>query len=519
MKTCFIKLILICLLAILAVPFGSCRQESESSIQLKGFTSKNYNLVSENYKWDDISQRDFKVNYGSYNNFGIGFEAGLFTVEEEKEQLNVVLEDLKQFISVLGSMKEFDLYIVLTTPKRASYSKQDKVFLLKDDFLAKKYNVLLMEAYELKYEWGGYGLNAYISGDEADESVLKDYYLNQDSMDCLELVPTRFIEEWNTQVELDIAKKSAIALTKFVLEKYDIKKLNQVDNDIRTKWLEHIGVNKEYRYSYGDIGNYSYSKDASNLLVADSGRNIYKLKKIIGLTECSDDIEKLLYFTENEIQYIKSYLVTNLPAYEFDFSLKRNINTSSGSISFSNGILDIHLTRPDVVIHEYMHTVFPPSEDLYCEALAEYFGKIVSNNTYWQEAFYKNYLFENKVVEDLVVPLIQSYYYSHHKKPLGYDEIDQSISIDAIAYASITADFHAFGMWKPLESRYGNRMKKEGMELNYPEATSLFKFLVNEYSLETVMNAALTDISYKDAYGKEYKVLKEEWIQYLNEKP
>jgi hypothetical protein len=62
-------------------------------------------------------------------------------------------------------------------------------------------------------------------------------------------------------------------------------------------------------------------------------------------------------------------------------------------------------------------------------------------------------------------------------------------------------------------------MKKEGMELNYPEATSFLKFLINQYSLDTVMNAALTDISYKDAYGKEYEILKEEWIQYLNEKP
>ena len=338
-------------------------------------------------------------------------------------------------------------------------------------------------------------------------------------MDCLELLPIRFIEEWNTQIELDIAKKSAISLTKFVLEEYDIQKLNQVDNDIRTKWLEHIGVNKEYQYSYGDIGNYSYSKDTSNLLVVDSGRNIYNLKKISGLTECSDDVEKLLYFTEKEIQYINSYLLENLPAYEFDFSSKRNISTASGTISASNGILDIYLTQPDVVIHEYMHTVFPLSGDLYSEALSEYFGKIVCNNTYWQEAFYKNYLLENKVVEDPVVPLIQSYYYSHHKKPLGYDEIDRSISIDAIAYASITADFHAVGTWRPLEIRLGNRMKKEGMELNYPEATSFLKFLINQYSLDTVMNAALTDISYKDAYGKEYEVLKEDWIQYLNEKP
>ncbi|GAA4654375.1 hypothetical protein GCM10023142_15130 [Anaerocolumna aminovalerica] len=519
MKTHFIKLILVCLLAIFTVSFGSCSKESESTIQKKVFTSKNYNLVNENYNWDDISQRTFEMNYGYYNNFGIGFETGLFTAEEEKEQLNVLLDDLKQFISVLGPMKEFDLYIVQTSPKRASYSKKDKVFLLKDDFLAKEYHVLLMDAYELKYEWSGYGLNAYVSGDKADESMLKDYYLNHDSMDCLELLPIRFIEEWNTQIELDIAKKSAISLTKFVLEEYDIQKLNQVDNDIRTKWLEHIGVNKEYQYSYGDIGNYSYSKDTSNLLVVDSGRNIYNIKKISGLTECSDDVEKLLYFTEKEIQYINSYLLENLPAYEFDFSSKRNISTSSGSVSTAKGNLDIDLTRPDVVIHEYMHTVFPLSGDLYSEALSEYFGKIVCNNTYWQEAFYKNYLLENKVVEDPVVPLIQSYYYSHHKKPLGFDEIDRSISIDAIAYASITADFHAGGVWRTLESTYGNRMKKEGMELNFWEATSFFKFLINQYSLDTVMNAALTDISYKDAYEKEYEILKEDWIQYLNEKP
>jgi hypothetical protein len=73
MKTHFIKLILVCLLVIFTVTFGSCSKEGESSIQKKGFTSKNYNLVNENYKWDDISQRTFEVNYGSYNNFGIGF--------------------------------------------------------------------------------------------------------------------------------------------------------------------------------------------------------------------------------------------------------------------------------------------------------------------------------------------------------------------------------------------------------------------------------------------------------------
>jgi hypothetical protein len=50
---------------------------------------------------------------------------------------------LKQFISVLGPMKEFDLYIVLTSPKRASYSEQDKVFLLKDDFLAKRVSCVI----------------------------------------------------------------------------------------------------------------------------------------------------------------------------------------------------------------------------------------------------------------------------------------------------------------------------------------------------------------------------------------
>jgi hypothetical protein len=242
-------------------------------------------------------------------------------------------------------------------------------------FWQKEYHVLLMDAYELKYEWSGYGLNAYISGDKADESMLKDYYLNHDSLDCLELLPTRFIEEWNTQFELDIVKNSAISLTKFVLEEYDIQKLNQVDNDIRTKWLEHIGVNKEYQYSYGDIGNYSYSKDASNLLVVDSGRNIYNLKKISGLTECSDDVEKLLYFTEKEIQYINSYLLENLPAYEFDLISKRNISTASGTGGLSNGILDIYFTQPDIVIHEYMHTVFPLPGDLYTEALAEYFGE------------------------------------------------------------------------------------------------------------------------------------------------
>ncbi|RQV98344.1 hypothetical protein EH221_02065, partial [bacterium] len=169
-------------------------------------------------------------------------------------------------------------------------------------------------------QWVRAGLAYMASGEEVDDQVLKNWYQETEDLDILSLFVARFMPDWVSQEEIEIARMTAASLIKYASESETIpvESLGErIDNDLRNRWLSSLGVARTLNYPYDGLYEpfeFSRSEDCSVIVKSESmDFCLNKIEENPYFDEVSD-AEELIHQAYSGYRTITDYLMTNAPS-------------------------------------------------------------------------------------------------------------------------------------------------------------------------------------------------------------
>jgi len=400
--------------------------------------------------------------------------------------------------------------------------------------------------------WVKVGLAYIASGEEVDYQVLKNWYQQTEDLDILGLFIARFMTDWVSQEEVNIARMTAASLVEYcsVNENIPIESVGgEFNNDLRNRWLSSLGVQRSVDYVYdGFYKSFQFSQNEDCSIVAQSEVVYFCLNKLEEQPYFDEvgDAEDLIYRAYTGYQVLTDYLTTNAPSIDH--------------LTIPDGRITIEVTRLDVllgytegntiriqnsavlfdVLHEIVHTykwnrelLFTNDNLLLAEGFAEYLGKLLPI----YEQSIKKAIWEDINGRESNPGI--SYWYFLDKEQLGTakewylqqggimeneDSIDPRLFTDAIAYATMYRNAYGGSMGLPIDEKYErlspnfNLSEMDGLELNYTQAASYVAWLCDTYSLDAVMAKYVNNDERTALEGKDFEELKLEWMTDLQTK-
>jgi len=404
-------------------------------------------------------------------------------------------------------------------------------------------------------QWVRAGLAYIASGEVVDEQVLKNWYQETEDLDSLGLFVARFMPDWVSQEEIEIARMTAASLIKYASESETIpvESLGErIDNDLRNRWLSTLGVERTVNYPYDglyELFQFSESEDCSLLLKSETMN--FCLNKLADTPfpyfEEVQDAEDLIYRVYTGYNAITDYLLENAPSVS-------HLTDSEETITIEVKKLDVMLgyTRGNTisihnsavlfdVLHEIVHT-YNWNEKLYAvndnlllsEGFAEYLGKLLPvyeqtvkkaiwddlNGWEWRPGISYWYCLDE---EQLAAA--KEWYLQQGGSLANEEAIDPRPFYDAIAFATMYRNAHDGPLGISIEEKYSRLTGRnyyisdmEGLELNYTQAASYVAWLCDTYSIDTVMAEYVNNDEGTALEGKDFETLKGEWLDYLRKK-
>jgi len=397
--------------------------------------------------------------------------------------------------------------------------------------------------------WVKAGLAYFALGEEVEIQKLQNWYQETEDLDILGLFKARFMTDWVSQEEVDIAQMTAAALVEYCLEKENIPVESlgvEINNDIRNDWLSSISVERRVDYPYDDFYEpfiFSKSEDCSIIVKTDV------------MDFCLNKIEENPYFDEvrdaedfihrayTGYQAISDYLVTNAPSInplirpEEVFTIKVKSTEQPVGYLRGNTIILQQNSRPDFILgeivrrYDWYDDLFLNKEGLILQqGFAEYLGFLLPI----YESPVKKIIWDD-LNELEGVPGI-SYWYGLDEEQLeaakewylqqggsldSQEVIDPLLFTDAVAFATMDRGAYGGVLGIPIElkfQRYYDVMEMTGVDLTDAQAASYVAWLCDTYAIDTVMAKYVNNVEDTALEEKEFTTLKQEWQDYLREK-
>lgn len=180
------------------------------------------------------------------------------------------------------------------------------------------------------------------------------------------------------------------------------------------------------------------------------------------------------------------------------------------------------LNDDGAVFHELGHIFFPSpvrSGNMKGDGIADYVSLILCPYDMRREP-YSNIIFEDRT-HDEYLPYGESVklYYERYCKKDDYSnsEINMEYLIDALAITTLKKEYFSelTTFSTSIDDAYKIKSDIEGNELTYIQSCSFIIYLCNRYSFDTVLSYCTTLKTCEDVFQKDYEVLKEEWLDYL----
>jgi hypothetical protein len=401
--------------------------------------------------------------------------------------------------------------------------------------------------------WVRFGLEYLASGEEIDDQVLKEWYEETEDLDISGLFVARFKPDWVSPQEVEIARMTAASLIRYCIdeENLPIDSLGkEINNDLRTQWLNSIGVERTADYAYDHFYEafyeISYSENCSLLL---KSRTMNFCLNRLGDTPFPffDEVHEAENFTHRAYttqQAVTDYLFENAP------SIRDKINTE-GKITIEVSPLEVSLGTIDgniIKVHNYgipyyvssmMIMTYDWYDDLYFNndeglllqnGFAEYLGTLIPiyeqprKTIVWEDinglesspgiSFW--YFLDADQLETA-----KTWYLQQGGSLVEEEAIDLRLFTDAVAYATMDRGAHG----GPLGMSIGYRAQHinpgldlsdmVGLELSYTQAASYVAWLCDTYSLDSVMAKYVNKDTNTALEGMDYESLKQAWLDDL----
>jgi len=403
--------------------------------------------------------------------------------------------------------------------------------------------------------WVKAGLAYVASGEEIDTQMLQNWYQETENLDILGLFVARFLTDWVSQEEIEIARMTSASLVNYCLENENlsIESLgDQINNDIRNRWLSSIGVGRTVSYPYDGLNEpFKFLKNEDCSLLLESEIMNFCLNRLaetpFPFFDEVREAEDFIHRAYTGYQAITDYLLINAPSIN-------HLTNSQETITIEVRKLDVMLgyTRGNTisihnsavlfdVLHEIVHT-YDWNEKLNAvndnllltEGFAEYLGKLLPiyeqtvkkaiwddlNGREWRPGISAWYCLDE---EQLAAA--KEWYLQQGESLADESAIDPRLFYDAIAFATMHRNAHDGPLGISIEEKYSRltgrdyyRSEMEGLELSYTQAASYVAWLCDTYSIDTVMAKYVNNAEDTALAGKDFTILKAEWLAYLRER-
>ena len=445
---------------------------------------------------------------------------------------------------------------VLSTPKVGEcYSTGNLVFVAPDSLDSRTFAEDLLGATAgISEYWIRSGLVSLALGEQPDQAKLQNWYSNTDDLDMAGLFIARFMEDWATEEEREIARMSAASLAQYALEVERIQpdKLEElVNNDVRTRWLQSLGVDRTVTYPYdGLFTGFLYSQKSDCQLFVKTDSMDFCLNRI-PTQEYFDEVsdaEFLIYDAYYGRKALVEYILSEAPSVQQlmnpDETITIEVKELEDRLGYTSGN-KITINRSSVYydpLHEIVHT-FDWNASLnsvwMVEGFAEYLGTLLP--IYPQTA--QRCIFEdlsgwvNEVGKSLApgtsywyfldpeqLEAAKQWYLAQGGRMETEEVVDPRLFTDAVAFVTIYRDAHDGARGLPIGKKYkilvpGLDLKgQEGLELSYTSAASFIAWMCDKYSLNRVLDVYVNHAENGLLDGKSYSELKSEWIADLRAK-
>jgi hypothetical protein len=399
----------------------------------------------------------------------------------------------------------------------------------------------------IKDHWVRAGLAFVASGAEIDREALIDWYAGTEDLDILGFFTARFMTDWVSQEEVDIARMTAASVVKYCIEYENIpveligKKIN---NTLRNQWLNFIGVERSVEYAYDGLYEpFNFLETEGCSLMLKSEKINFCLNKLT-YTPFFDEVhdaEDLIYRATTGYKALTDYLLENAPSVkaltDSNESITIEVKKLDVMLGYTQGnTISIHNSAVLFdVIHEIVHTYdwneklyYGDMNILFSEGFAEYLGKLLpiyeqpGKIAIWQdingEELSPGISFWYCLDEEQLASA-KEWYLSQGGSLQDQESINPRLFTDAIAFATIYRNAYDGPLGISIEEKYTRLFGRsfstrdfDGLELSYTQAASFVGWLCDTYTVDVVMEKYVNHDENTALEGMEYETLKQAWL-------
>lgn len=513
------------------------------------------------HKRGEYCSRVFEYQETIYGSLSIAVADNFIDPQDSQELALKVIDhyiDLSSYFPAAMS-HPINVFIIPDPNIGECISRDNFVFVAPEDLASKAfYEALLGAGTGISAYWAQAGLTSLNLGEQPDLDVLKTWYQNTDDLDMAGLFYARFHEDWATEEEIQIARLSATSLVQYALEEENIQPgrlVEEVNNDLRTRWLESFGVNRTVTYPYdGRFAGFNYLQSSDCPLIVQAERMDFCLTRLPE-QEYFDEIPELEFFIDQAYYgriAIEEYLLSEAPSISHLMDLEEsifvqvmemiNLGRASGN--------SIRVSRSGVyywVLHEIVHTFnWNPghgSSGWITEGFATYLGMYLPiypqteqrciyeelNGGLFNEGLSysdKNYNFPEGTsncyfLDPEQFSAAKEWYLAQGGQMDKEEFINPRLYADAVSFATIYRDAYGGSRGLSVATKYsyvdtglGLDIEK-GMQLSYTQAAAFLAWQCDIYTIDRVMDVYINKAENRQIDGKTYDELIADWHAYL----
>lgn len=484
----------------------------------------------------------FEGNIAYESNFTLVIENAVYDGGDVGPLFDQIAADTETLRTLFPDNFHSPSIIVVKKTIRGVQLVEDRVYCTPDDIFSGDYRDMLTAA-SLGFAeiWMNQGAAGWAFGAEADAAKLMQHYQAADDLDMLSLFAAYFLDAFASEEEQALAHETAVSLFAHGMNTLGITAFQEENREtLRQTWLASIGVSRAYADPYPYIfegytyNAYTNSKDYPLIVTTAKGDTMYVRQ--LNLADTPQSIMKNLSEAQESINMLFALFAEVVPerydeivqnyaepiAYYSDPTANSYTKLQSRSI---------YINSYKFFLHESMHILFPKfyeaDERWKYEALGEYVSDFLVQPYGRKRVLYEQ-LVESEYYQQLMegvkeyddTTYARERYLEAYGMPSNCEEVnvgEHCKLVCAYAYHNPNPGDNRWMM--SIAMRYSTARKKYpasgGHELTMVQASCFMAHLVESYSLATVIDYCLDDVTFEEAFGVPYEVEKEKWTKEL----
>lgn len=496
--------------------------------------------------YTDFSRTFVMTVYHSESNlFSIGFEESVYTQEEIHQIISQLEVSLYYINSIVPDYEKVFIFAVDNTMGHTPIYTDDTIYLSKAHFDSNNYTQPIMKkTLNLNSTWASVGLYSILFNQAVDETHTLDQLAHHHDHSIVNLYDTRFIPDFNTEQEIQLANDLSVLLAQDIYEQYGIEGLlrdtNFYDKQI---WLDKIGYYDEIYEVYDFIDESThYSSSIDYPFEANYDRiNFYVAPDYYNssiLIDTAKELEEFYMLSILNFNESINYIDSIRPEYRDNFDTTETFNLFiGGSLDYSrpyqgtnyniteNALINIPyqtFINSDLLKNQW--TLFESNKSWAVYGLTNYIARVYSEHSYDNLAQLS--LFRDQINKEITPALKKEINYL---STMGLD----ALTVDSKTFYMAHLDYNAHTtLLNPIldtadilnASTLADFFLEpdsdipDGFELSFNQSMSLSMNIIKHHGLRTFESYVFGEMDFEESFGISYKDAKDMWIDEITPK-